>query len=73
MGEDNYTFEDMTAILPELWREKAKEPGALQLAREIKTPEDLPLLSHFLSSCNNFKPGRGIFFPPIFYPPQAAE
>jgi hypothetical protein len=41
MGEDNYTFEDLAAILPELWREKAKEPGALQRAREIKTPEDL--------------------------------
>jgi hypothetical protein len=41
MGEDNYTFEDLTAILPEFWREKAKELGALQRAREIKTPEDL--------------------------------
>jgi hypothetical protein len=28
MGEDNYTFKDMAAILPEFWREKAKEPGA---------------------------------------------
>jgi hypothetical protein len=44
MGEDNYTFEDLAAILPELWREKAKELGALQRAREIKTPEDLPKL-----------------------------
>jgi hypothetical protein len=41
MGEDNYTFEAPAAILPELWREKAKDPGALQRAREIKTPEDL--------------------------------
>jgi hypothetical protein len=41
MGEDNYTFEDLAAILAELWREKAKELGALQRAREIKTPEDL--------------------------------
>ncbi|MDR2743568.1 MAG: hypothetical protein LBB98_15670 [Treponema sp.] len=41
MGEDNYTFEDPAAILPEFWREKAKELGALQRAREIKTPEDL--------------------------------
>jgi hypothetical protein len=41
MGEDNYTFEDSAAILPELWREKAKELDALQRAREIKTPEDL--------------------------------
>jgi hypothetical protein len=41
MREGNYTFEDMAAILPELWREKAKELGALQRIREIKTPEDL--------------------------------
>jgi hypothetical protein len=41
MGEENYTFEDLAAIMPELWREKAKELGALQRAREIKTPEDL--------------------------------
>ncbi|MDR2742895.1 MAG: hypothetical protein LBB98_12190 [Treponema sp.] len=34
MGEDNYTFEDLAAILPELWRAKAKEPGTLQWARE---------------------------------------
>jgi hypothetical protein len=41
MREENYTFEDMAAILPEHWKEKAKEPGALLRAREIKTPEDL--------------------------------
>jgi hypothetical protein len=41
MGEDNYTFEDLAAILPELWREKARELGALRRAREIKTPDDL--------------------------------
>jgi hypothetical protein len=41
MGTDNYTFEDFAAILPELWREKAKELGALQRARQIKTAEDL--------------------------------
>jgi hypothetical protein len=41
MGADNYTFQDLAAILPEHWREYAKEPGALQRAREIKTPEDL--------------------------------
>jgi hypothetical protein len=37
----HYTFEDLATILPELWREKAKELGALPRAREIKTPEDL--------------------------------
>jgi hypothetical protein len=31
----------MAAILPELWREKAKKLGALQQAREIKPPEFL--------------------------------
>jgi hypothetical protein len=41
MKKDNYTFEDLTAVLPDHWREKAKELGALQRAREIKTPEDL--------------------------------
>jgi hypothetical protein len=41
MQEDNYTFDDLVAILPELWREKAKEWGALRRAREIKTPDDL--------------------------------
>jgi hypothetical protein len=41
MGEDNYTFEDLAAIMPEGWRAKAKELGALRRAREIKTPEDL--------------------------------
>jgi hypothetical protein len=41
MGEDNYTFDDLAAVLPGLWKEKAKELGALQRVREIKTPEDL--------------------------------
>jgi hypothetical protein len=41
MGEDNYTFEDLAAIPPGFWREKAKEPGALRRAREIRTAEDL--------------------------------
>jgi hypothetical protein len=36
MREENYTFEDMAAILPELWREKAKELDVLQRARENK-------------------------------------
>jgi hypothetical protein len=30
MREDDCTFEDLAAILPEFWREKAKELGALQ-------------------------------------------
>jgi hypothetical protein len=34
-------FEDLAAIMPEGWKTKAKELGALQRVREIKTPEDL--------------------------------
>jgi hypothetical protein len=47
MGEDNYTFEDLAAIMPEGWKTKAKELGALQRAGEIKTPEDLLKLIFF--------------------------
>jgi hypothetical protein len=41
MQEDNDPFDDLAAILPVLWREKAKEWGALQRAREIKNQDDL--------------------------------
>jgi hypothetical protein len=41
MGEENYTFEYLAAIMPEDWRVQAKKLGALQRAREIKTAEDL--------------------------------
>jgi hypothetical protein len=41
MGEENYTFENLAAIMSELWREKAKELGALQRTWEIKTLGDL--------------------------------
>jgi hypothetical protein len=47
MGEDNYTFEDPAVIMPEGWKTKAKELGALQGVREIKTPEDLLKLIFF--------------------------
>jgi hypothetical protein len=40
MEENNDPFDDLAAILPEFQREKAKEWGALQQAREIKTPDD---------------------------------
>jgi hypothetical protein len=41
MEEDSYTFEDLVSVMPEAWKAKAKELGALQRAREIKTAEDL--------------------------------
>ena len=34
-------FEQLTALMPEGWEAQAKTLGALQRAREIKTPEDL--------------------------------
>ena len=34
-------FEQLTALMPEGWEAQAKALGALQRAREIKTPEDL--------------------------------
>jgi hypothetical protein len=34
-------FKQLLGLLPEGWEEKAKELGALQRAREIKTPEEL--------------------------------
>ncbi|MDR2247184.1 MAG: hypothetical protein LBE17_11045 [Treponema sp.] len=56
MREENYTFEDMAAILPEQWREKAKELGALQRAREIKTPENLlKLIFLYLTEGKSFR------------------
>jgi hypothetical protein len=56
MGEENYTFEDLTAVLPGLWRAKAKELGALQRAREIKTPEDLlKLIFLYLTEGKSFR------------------
>jgi hypothetical protein len=41
MGKGEIRFERMLRLLPEGWEEKAKELGALQRAREIKTPEEL--------------------------------
>jgi hypothetical protein len=38
-------FKQLLKMLPEGWEEKAKELGALQRAREIKTPEELLLLN----------------------------
>ena len=41
MGREKDRFEQLLKLLPEGWEEKAKELGALQRAREIKTPEEL--------------------------------
>jgi hypothetical protein len=41
MQEYNDPFDDLAAIPPVLWREKAKEWGALQRVWEIKMPDDL--------------------------------
>jgi hypothetical protein len=41
MGRGESRFEQVMGMLPEGWEAKAKELGALQRAREIKTPEAL--------------------------------
>jgi len=41
MGREKDRFEQVLCLLPEGWEQKAKELGALQRAREIKTPEEL--------------------------------
>jgi hypothetical protein len=41
MGREKDRFEQLLGLLPEGWEAKAKELGALQRAREIKTPGEL--------------------------------
>jgi hypothetical protein len=41
MEKEKVQFEQLLSLLPEGWEEKAKETGALQRAREIKTAEEL--------------------------------
>jgi hypothetical protein len=41
MGKEIDRFKQILQLLPEGWEEKAKELGALQRGREIKTPEEL--------------------------------
>jgi hypothetical protein len=41
MGRETDRFKQLLKLLPDGWEEKAKELGALQRAREIKTPEEL--------------------------------
>jgi hypothetical protein len=51
MEEETYRFEDLLSVLPEGWQEMAKELGALQRARNIKTPKDLLTLIFFYANC----------------------
>ena len=41
MGRGKTQFKQLLELLPEGWEEKAKELGALQRSRQIKTPEEL--------------------------------
>jgi hypothetical protein len=41
MGREKRLFKQLQQLLPEGWEEKAKELGAFQRAREIKSPEEL--------------------------------
>jgi hypothetical protein len=53
INEETYTFEDLLSVLPEGWQEMAKELGALQWARKIKTPEDLLIRQFFFEVRKN--------------------
>ncbi|MDR0312822.1 MAG: hypothetical protein LBI14_04430 [Treponema sp.] len=41
MGRENGQFKRLLKLLPEGWEGKARELGALQRPREIRTPEEL--------------------------------
>ena len=41
MGRGKDRFKQLLGLLPEGWEAKAKELGAFQRAREIKSPEEL--------------------------------
>ena len=41
MGRETEQFEQLLELLPEGWEEKAKELGAFERGREIKTPREL--------------------------------
>jgi hypothetical protein len=41
MGEEKQQFEELLKLMPDGWQEKAKELGALQRVRKIKTAEEL--------------------------------
>jgi hypothetical protein len=55
MEEGKYQFEKLAALMPEGWEAKARELGAFQRAREIKTPGDLlRLIFVYLSEGKSF-------------------
>jgi hypothetical protein len=55
MEEETYNFKDLLSLQPEGWQEMAKELGALQRARKIKTPEDLlKLIFLYLTAGKSF-------------------
>ena len=56
MGWGDYKFEELLPLLPEGWEVKAKELGALQRAREIKTAgELLRLILLYLTEGKSFR------------------
>jgi len=56
MGWGEKRFEELLHLLPEGWEEKAKELGALQRAREIKTAEELlRLILLYLTEGKSFR------------------
>ena len=56
MGLGEYKFEELLRLLPEGWEAKAKELGALQRAREIKTAEELlRLILLYLTEGKSFR------------------
>ena len=56
MGRGKDNFKQLTRLLPEDWEAKAKELGALQRAREIKTPEELlRLILLYLTEGKSFR------------------
>jgi hypothetical protein len=58
MGREKSGFKQVLDLLPEGWEEKAKELGALQRAREIKTPEELLRLNLLYLTKGNPWPER---------------
>ena len=56
MGWEKNKFEELLQLLPEGWEAKAKELGALQRAREIKTAEELlQLILLYLTEGKSFR------------------
>lgn len=64
MGEDTDTYDDLATILPEPWREKTKEPGALPRPREIKRAAGLlKLILRYVTEGHSFGNTLGVSTP----------